>query len=133
MKITIAQLNPTIGDIPGNLRKLELAFLQAVKEQADLIVFSELFLTGYPPKDLLERTDFLQSVEKATDRLKWLTGKYPQTGILVGLPQKNYAKKGKPLYNAAVLYDQGQEIFSQAKTLLPSYDVFDEHRYFEPA
>ncbi|MBT4552258.1 NAD+ synthase [bacterium] len=133
MKITIAQLNPVIGDIPGNLRKLELAFLQAVKEQADLIVFSELVLTGYPPKDLLERTDFLQAVDKAADHLKWLSGRYPQTGILVGLPQKNYAKKGKSLYNAAVLYDQGQEIFSQAKTLLPSYDVFDEHRYFEPA
>lgn len=132
MKVTIAQLNPIVGDIKGNLQRI----IQILAEQAsgsDLIVFSELFLVGYPPKDLVERVGFIEEVERALTQLTEISQQYPGIGILVGAPLFNQSKIGKGLTNSAVLISNGQILLNQAKTLLPTYDVFDEARHFEPA
>ncbi len=132
MKIAIAQLNPTVGDIDGNLAKIEaaLGFLQS---DVDLIVFPELFLTGYPPRDLLEKSWFIDRVKGALRRVGGMSRRLPGTGILLGAPIPSGKKKGKGLYNAAVLFEKGKILLRQPKTLLPTYDVFDEVRYFDPA
>ena len=133
MKITIAQLNPVIGDIDGNLKKIlqTLSLDEAVG--SDLVVFPELSLTGYPPRDLLERPQFIERVQKAINDLCSTSQKYPQTGILIGAPLATKKNEGCGLYNGAVLIYQGNVLFSQFKSLLPTYDVFDETRYFDPA
>jgi NAD+ synthase (glutamine-hydrolysing) len=133
MRITLAQLNPTIGDFDGNLKKLEAAFQQAAAEQSQLIVFPELYLCGYPPKDLLLQKDFLQKAVKALSQVVKLSKEHPQTGLLVGTVLPSFTVGGKPLHNAAVLVENGQILATSIKMLLPAYDVFDEERYFEPA
>ncbi|MGD8253756.1 MAG: NAD+ synthase [Syntrophobacterales bacterium] len=133
MKITLAQLNPTVGDIRGNLAKVTKTLSQCSKDSPDLVVFPELFLVGYPPRDLLERPSFIASTEEAIRELLEVSQKYPQTGIIVGAPQLGQLSTGKGLHNSALLIYQGQILFTQHKSLLPSYDVFDEARYFDPA
>jgi len=133
MKIAVAQLNPTVGDIDGNLDMLENTLRGAVEKGADLAVFSELFLTGYPPKDLLERRSFITRVETAHDQLCRLSAKHPETGILVGSPTQNRNNTGTRTYNSALLFSEGKVISIQHKSLLPTYDVFDETRYFDQA
>lgn len=128
MKVCIAQLNPVVGDLEGNLSLLEDALYRAQAGGADLLMTSELFLTGYPPRDLLERRSFLDSVNLALERLGEITAK-SSCAVLVGAP---YEKKDH-LFNSALLYDCGKLRFIQSKTLLPTYDVFDEMRYFSPA
>jgi NAD+ synthase (glutamine-hydrolysing) len=132
MKIAVGQLNPTVGDIAGNLAKLEAA-LAGAAGKADLVVFPELFLTGYPPRDLLENSRFNRRVEDALARVAELSRRFPDTGILLGAPIASGQAVGKGLYNAALLFSGGEIVHRQAKTLLPSYDVFDETRYFDPA
>ncbi|MCK5655283.1 MAG: NAD+ synthase [Candidatus Aureabacteria bacterium] len=131
MKITIAQLNPVIGDIKGNIKKASRAITVSKTENPDLIVFPELYLTGYPPRDLLDSKWFLEQVNQAEKKLIQISRKNPGMGILIGtvLPANN--KKGKKLHNAAVLFYKGKIISKTYKTLLPSYDVFDETRYFQ--
>ena len=131
MKITIAQLNPIIGDIKGNLEKMKDVIQRY--DNSDLIVFSELFLVGYPPRDLLERKWVLQAVERAIEQLKGISKNAGSTGILFGAPVSTHRNFGRGLYNAAVLIYQGKHIMCQHKSLLPTYDVFDEARYFDPA
>ncbi|RKX68385.1 NAD+ synthase [candidate division WOR-3 bacterium] len=126
MKIGIAQLNPVVGDFQGNLKKLEEALAKA---ECDLLVFPELFLTGYPPRDLLERPGFIQRAEVAIDEVGRLSQRYPEMGLIIGAP----LREGERLYNAALLISKGEIIAIQAKSLLPNYDVFDEMRYFTPA
>ncbi len=122
MKITLAQLNPLIGDFQGNLRLIEKAVQEASLLGSDLVVFSELFLTGYPPKDLLLEPDFKKAVQESLSQVAQISAHYPECGILLGAPVQDE--------NQALLYYQGHLLFQQTKTLLPFYDVFDEPRYF---
>ena len=133
MRITLAQLNPTIGDFPGNLELVEQALKQVRQDDPDLVVYPELILSGYPPQDLLERTSFYEDYRNTSDRLIRISEQFPDTGILFGSLKPSKKKTGKGLHNTAVLIQNGQILFEQAKSLLPTYDVFDEARYFEPA
>jgi NAD+ synthase (glutamine-hydrolysing) len=133
MKIALAQLNPTIGDFEGNLFKIEETLKKTKRQAPDLVVFSELFLVGYPPRDLLEKKDFLQQSMNALSRLLDLSKKYKEPVILCGTVLSTEKKTGKGLYNSAVLIQNGKILFKQHKSLLPTYDVFDEARYFDPA
>ena len=133
MKVTLAQLNPTIGDIGGNLAKVKQTLSQCSKDSPDLVVFPELFLVGYPPRDLLERPSFIARTDEAIREIIQVSQKYPQTGIIIGTPQPGQQSTGKGLHNSALLIYQGRLHFTQHKSLLPTYDVFDEARYFDPA
>ena len=133
MKITIAQLNPVIGDFSGNLQKLTSALKKAESEGSDLVIFSELFITGYPPRDLLEQRAFIGQAEAALKSLLEISKSAPSTGILCGTVTPTRKTTGNGLYNTAVLVENGEFLFCQHKTLLPTYDVFDEARYFDPS
>ncbi len=133
MRITIAQLNPIIGDISGNLAIIKHTLKTASAEKADLAIFSELFLTGYPPRDLLNRASFIKKVEQAISDIKAISKEYPKMGILFGAPAKTNIECGRGLYNAAFLIKNGKILQIQQKSLLPTYDVFDEARYFDQA
>jgi NAD+ synthase (glutamine-hydrolysing) len=133
MKIAIAQLNPIIGDLVGNSQKILEVAQQAVKLEANLLLTPELSLCGYPPRDLLLRPGFIETMSQ---QLQLLAQQLPkQLTVLVGIvtnnPQANYQGQ-KPLFNSVALLNNGQikQIFH--KRLLPTYDVFDEDRYFEP-
>jgi NAD+ synthase (glutamine-hydrolysing) len=129
MKIALAQFNPTVGDFLGNsARMLEMA-ATAKSRSADLVIFSELCLCGYPPQDLVERPAFLERNQTA---LKELASKMPMPAI-VGYVGKAQVQPGKPAANCAALLRDGEIAFRQRKMLLPTYDVFDESRYFQPA
>jgi NAD+ synthase (glutamine-hydrolysing) len=129
MKIVLAQQNYHIGNFEDNLRKILDAIRQAKAAGADLVVFSELSVCGYPPRDFLEFDDFIEQGYAAIDRIRAETD---TIGVIVGGPERNPAREGKRLFNAAwLLYEK--EIKGVAhKTCLPTYDVFDEGRYFEP-
>src|ERR1700693_5263012 len=129
MIIALAQFNPTVGDFEGNsARILELAH-QALSRGAELALFSELCLCGYPPQDLTERPAFDELNQKELVRL---AKKIPMPSLVgyVGSAQDN---TGKPVANCAALIANGKILFEQRKMLLPTYDVFDEARYFQPA
>jgi NAD+ synthetase len=129
MKIALAQFNPTVGDFDGNsARILEIAS-EAKTRGADLAVFSELCVCGYPPQDLLERPAF---IERNHTQLAKLAKCIPMPSI-VGYVGKAQDNTGKPVANTAALIADGRIIFEQRKMLLPTYDVFDESRYFQPA
>jgi len=130
MKIAIAQINPRVGDIDGNLELIEAFARRAQAAGADLAVFPELALTGYPPLDLLERKNFIDANLAALGKLAALKLK---TALAVGYVDRNPARKGKPLHNAIALIDGGRVTARRFKSLLPTYDIFDEARYFEPA
>jgi NAD+ synthase (glutamine-hydrolysing) len=132
MRITLAQLNPVVGDINSNMQQI-LKVWANCSQISDLVVFPELFLVGYPPKDLVERIWFIDRVNQAIDRLREVSRNYPDTGILFGAPLRTGITVGKGLVNSAVFIYQGEILLKQAKSLLPAYDVFDETRYFAPA
>jgi len=129
MRITLAQLNPVIGDIDGNLKKMVDTLSLC---NSDLVVFSELFLTGYPPRDLLGRSWFIERTQKAVDKLVELSARY-NAGILFGTPMPTGKRTGHGIYNSAVLVYKGEVLAVHHKSLLPTYDVFDEARYFDRA
>ncbi len=133
MKVAIAQLNPVVGDVEGNFEKLENTVRKIAPGSADMIVFPELFLCGYPPRDLLTFPWFLDRLESISEKARSLSADRPDLGILVGTARRNSRRIGKGICNSAVLYDAGEAIFTQDKTLLPTYDVFDEQRYFDNA
>ncbi len=133
MRIALAQLNPVVGDVPGNVRHLEQALEQALAFKPQLVVFPELMLAGYPPRDLLVRDWFIDRVEAGLADATRLSARFPDVGIVVGAPVRSPSGSGKGLLNAAILIAGGRELFRQAKSLLPAYDVFDETRYFDPA
>ncbi len=129
MKIALAQINPTVGDFAGNSAKIKDMTRQAQKRGADLVVFSELCLCGYLPLDLLERPAFL---ERNRTELAALAQELTMPAI-VGYAGRAHEATGKPVANAAALLADGHVVFEQQKMLLPTYDVFDETRYFHPS
>ena len=130
MKIFLAQQNYHIGNFESNTRKIIEAVERARAMGADLAVFSELSICGYPPRDFLEFSDFIEQCDTA---IKTIAEHADTIGVIVGAPQRNPAAEGKDLFNAAwLLYDKKVQAVVH-KTLLPTYDVFDEYRYFEPA
>ena len=128
MKIALIQTNPVIGDFKGNLALLLDRLRQAEQADCQLAIFPELALCGYPPQDLLERRDFLQAHDQALDKLIAAVG---ETGVVVGAVEQRQGP-GKPLYNSALLIHQSKAVQRVRKQLLPTYDVFDESRYFQP-
>lgn len=130
MKITIAQLNYIIGDFDGNLAKMLTAVETAKAEHSDIIVFGELAVCGYPPRDFLEFEDFINRCEKTISSLCEVAH---GIAIAVGSPTKNPVIEGKDLFNSAYFLVDGEINHISHKALLPTYDIFDEYRYFEPA
>ena len=132
MKIALAQTNTTVGDLCGNTKKI-LSFAQrAAASHMDVVVFPELTITGYPPRDLLEKQSFLDGVERHLEELAHDTAKL-DLKLIVGTVTRRTESSGRPIYNSAAVVEGGRVVFRQHKMLLPSYDVFDETRYFEPA
>jgi NAD+ synthase (glutamine-hydrolysing) len=129
MKIAIAQQNYHIGNFEDNTRKIMGAIQYAKSRKADLVIFSELSICGYPPRDFLEFDDFINECDKAIDIIK---EQADTIGVIIGSPQRNPSKEGKDLFNAAWLLFDKKVVGVAHKTLLPNYDVFDEYRYFEP-
>ncbi len=129
MKIALAQINPTIGDFEQNTEKMKGFIDKAKGQSCDLIVFSELVICGYPPRDLLERRDF---VTENLSHLRRLVNSVTGIGVICGFVDENLHEEGNLLYNSAVLFDGGEILHQSHKRLLPDYDVFDERRYFEP-
>lgn len=130
MRIGLAQLNPTVGDLAGNLRRLLDAYRELVAAGAELVLTPELAVCGYPPRDLLLRGRFVADVENATAELAAATGEVP---LLVGTVVANPHAEGRRAFNAAAFCHHGRIQQIAKKCLLPTYDVFDEDRYFEPA
>ena len=130
MKIAIAQINTTVGDFDGNTEKITEAWQRADEAGADLVVFPELALCGYPPRDLLLKPAFLKDNEAALKRLAKRGGK---AVAVVGFASENETSSGRPARNSAAVIQNGEVIAVRHKSLLPTYDVFDEDRYFEPA
>ncbi|EMG35893.1 NH(3)-dependent NAD(+) synthetase [Desulfocurvibacter africanus PCS] len=131
MRLGLIQLNPTVGDIEGNAARIEQAVRRATAQGARLCLTSEMALTGYPPRDLLLFGSFVRRVTEALEDLaRRLANEAP---VLVGTVEANPGPCGKLLRNAAVLLCGGRLRHSFHKTLLPTYDVFDESRYFEPS
>lgn len=129
MKIRIQQLNPTIGDIDNNSKAILQAMDKAGKDGIDLLILPELVVCGYPPMDLLERQSFRQRIFQANSRITELSG---ETAVLFGSVTPNPSAFGRKCYNSALLVQRGEKIDMIHKTLLPTYDVFDDYRYFEP-
>jgi NAD+ synthase (glutamine-hydrolysing) len=129
MKIALAQQNYHIGNFEDNTRKIMGAIQYARSRKADLVVFSELSICGYPPRDFLEFDDYINECYRAIDIIRELTD---DIGVIVGAPQRNPQKEGKDLFNAAWFLYKREVLGVAHKTLLPNYDVFDEYRYFEP-
>ena len=131
MLVALAQINPTVGDLARNVEKILSYARCAAEEGADLVVFPELCVSGYPPMDLLDHPGFVRDCEAAVRHLaRELKG---AAAVLVGAPMWTDDAVGKRLRNAALVLDGGEVKACVGKTLLPTYDVFDEYRYFEPA
>jgi len=136
MKIALAQINPTVGDFTGNTRLILEFASRAAGESADLVLFPELSVCGYPPADLLEKQSFLSRAEESLAQIASRTASGPAILCGTALPAGNgqgQSYEGKRARNVAALLSNGQITFTQQKMLLPFYDVFDEQRYFEPA
>ncbi|MBE7558793.1 NAD+ synthase [bacterium] len=129
MKVYLAQINTTVGDLCGNRERILAALAAGEAAGAELVVTPEMALPGYPPQDLLERADFIRA---AQERLAEMAPRTGRTALLVGTLWPN-AGPGRTVHNAAVLLHEGRVVSWHAKSLLPTYDVFDEDRYFEPA
>jgi NAD+ synthase (glutamine-hydrolysing) len=130
MKLALAQLNATVGDLRGNAGKILDAYRQATAAGAQLVVAPEMAITGYPPRDLLAKRRFVEDNLKA---LEELAGQIGDAALLVGYVDFNPGRPGRDYFNAAALIHRGKIVARRFKTLLPTYDVFDEDRYFQPA
>jgi NAD+ synthetase len=131
MRIALAQLNFTVGAFDANFEKIAHAIRRAQAVEADLVVFSELATTGYPPRDLLNHPRFVDMNLDMLARVAALSTS--RLAVLIGFVDRNPSREGKGLFNAAALCRDGRVVARRHKSLLPSYDVFDEDRYFEPA
>jgi NAD+ synthetase len=130
MKIALAQINTTVGDLAGNEQKILAAYRRGVETGVELVVCTELAVAGYPPRDLLLRKDFVAKNLETLNHLAVTTG---TTGLLVGFVGENAKRPGREVTNSVALLQNGKILATRAKTLLPTYDVFDEDRYFQPA
>ena len=130
MRLGIAQLNTTVGDLPGNRRRILDAYNTLVAQGAELVVFPELVVCGYPPRDLLFKSRFVSDVEQTTRDIAAEIGSVP---AVLGTIEANTSGQGRAAYNSAAFCQQGRITHFARKCLLPTYDVFDEDRYFEPA
>src|SRR3954467_10752614 len=128
MKIGFAQINPTVGDLKGNFEKIAAAYERLAAAGADLVLTPELAITGYPPQDLVFKSRFVPQNLEILDQLQ---ARLRGAALLVGYVERNQ-ERGKPFHNAAALLQPGAPIQKTFKSLLPTYDVFDEDRYFEP-
>jgi NAD+ synthase (glutamine-hydrolysing) len=133
VRIALAQINPTVGDFEGNLRKIAEFVERATVERAELVMFPELATCGYWPADLLEKESFVLRAEETLAAVAELTRGSERPAVLCGSPMRCDEGSGKHVRNVAVLMEDGEMRFVQQKMLLPFYDVFDEQRYFEPA
>ena len=131
MRFALCQINPTVGDLAGNAERILAWAGRAARDGADVAVFPELCVTGYPPQDLLDRPAFLDDVEAA---VAFLAAEAPAgLTLILGAPVRNPDPTGKRLLNAVLVVRRGEVVAEAHKALLPTYDVFDEQRYFEPA
>ena len=130
MKIAIAQQNYHIGNFEANFEKIITAIHEARNQQADLVIFSELSVCGYPPRDFLEFPDFIRRCHEVIERIQ---DESAGIAVLVGAPSINPEIEGKDLFNSAYFIANGEVLHVAHKALLPTYDIFDEYRYFEPA
>ena len=131
LRITLAQINPTIGDIQSNIALMQRAAKQACQDQAQLVVFPELSLSGYYPGDLLDEPAFLDAIETGIENLLTATRHTPGLHWVIGTPTRRTGA-GKPLQNSLLVLADGAIVLAYAKQLLPTYNVFDERRHFEP-
>ncbi len=131
LRITLAQINPTVGDVAGNVESARRAALQAAQAGATMIVFPELSLTGYYPGDLLDEASFLDSVDRGLAELLAATRELPQLHWVIGAPLQREGP-GKLLHNGLLVLKDGRIVLRYAKQLLPTYGIFDERRHFEP-
>ncbi len=129
MRIALGQINYHIGNFSGNVTRILQAIDRAKNDGANLVVFAELAVSGYPPQDLLEFDDFITQSQEAIHRI---AAKCVGITAIVGAPERNHAVRGKGLFNSAYVLADGMVKTVIHKTLLPDYDVFDEYRYFEP-
>ena len=129
MKIALCQINPVIGDFAHQYQLIVSAVERAKARGCDLAIFPELALCGYPPRDLLEQHAFVEAGRRCLDRL---VATISGIGVIVGFTEANPGPTGNALFNAAALFEDGKILSTARKQLLPSYDVFDERRYFEP-
>ena len=129
MRVLVAQINPTIGDLEGNTKKILDSLEFAREEKIDIVLTPELAICGYPPEDLVLHSSFIDAMEACLEKIM-----HASKGlvVIVGLARRNLHSGGKPLLNSAAIIDDGKLIGFQDKVLLPTYDVFDERRYFEP-
>ncbi len=132
MRIALGQINSTVGDLSGNVDRMIRMARQASERDAELIVFPELSITGYPPRDLVEKPSFLERTQCELQRLARETADL-KTRVICGYVGPSDSPAGKRVLNRAAVLDRGQVVFNQTKMLLPTYDVFDEARYFLPA
>ncbi len=129
MKVYIGQINSTVGALTANAELIRRAYEEGVRAGADVVLVPELAVTGYPPRDLLDRPYFIESTLAIKDSLVAMTG---DVALIFGCPIRSAQWCGKPLHNAAIVAQNGRVLLEQKKMLLPTYDVFDELRYFEP-
>ncbi len=130
MRLGLAQLNPIVGDLAGNRRKILAAYAALVAQGAELVVFPELAVCGYPPRDLLFKRRFVSDVADSLSEIAAAVGAVP---AILGTVEANTSGRGRPFYNSAAFCYRGKVAAVARKCLLPTYDVFDEDRYFEPA
>jgi NAD+ synthase (glutamine-hydrolysing) len=130
MRLGLAQLNPTVGDLVGNRRQILAAYATLVSQGAEFVIFPELAVCGYPPRDLLFKRRFVPDCEDSLREIAAAVGEIP---ILIGTVEPNTSGAGRPFYNSAAFCVNGKVVTYARKCLLPTYDVFDEDRYFEPA
>jgi NAD+ synthase (glutamine-hydrolysing) len=131
LRLTLAQINPTLGDIDGNIQLMLEAAQHAFAEQSHLVIFPELSLTGYYPADLLNEEDFLEKIEQGIHTVREYTTKTPNLYWVIGAPIEN-EYTGQKLLNALLVIANGKIIYTYAKQLLPNYNIFNERRHFEP-
>src|SRR3989304_6674351 len=130
MKIALCQINTIIGDIKYNKAKIIDGYKKAVKDNADIVIFPELSLIGYPPLDLIEKKEFRNAAINTANEIAEITG---STGLLFGSITEDDDNIGTDVHNSVLLCYDGKIQFVQHKSLIPNYDVFDEMRYFDPA